>query len=180
MITIISGTNRPNSLTAAFAREVADLIKQQTDEGVEVVDLAELPHDYFHKAMYDPAETPAVFRAMHEDKIVPASKLVVLSPEYNGSFAGALKIFIDALSVYRYAENFKQKPMLLIGVSTGRAGNLRGIDHLADIFTHMGGYVIGGKLPISQAGALVNEAKQVVDTATKTAISKQISHLLSI
>lgn len=180
MITIISGTNRPNSLTAAFAREVVRQTQELTDEAVELVDLAELPHDYFHPAMYDPADTPAEFRSMHESKITPADKLIVLSPEYNGSFAGVLKVFIDALSVHRYAENFKQKPILLIGVSTGRAGNLRGLDHLSDIFAHMGGYTIGGKLPISQAGALVDQAKEVVDEETKATISKQISHLLSI
>ncbi|PHI21137.1 hypothetical protein CEQ90_03700 [Lewinellaceae bacterium SD302] len=180
MITVISGTNRPNSLTAAFSRQVVTELKSQTDEEIQLIDLAELPHDYFHSGMYDPEKTPTAFRALHEEKLLPAQKLVVLSPEYNGSFAGAIKVFFDAVSVHEYALNFKQKPILLIGVSTGRAGNLRGLDHLSHILEHMGGYLIGGKLPISLAGALVNDDREVVDSATKATIAKQITHLISI
>lgn len=180
MITVISGTNRPGSLTAAFARQVVAELKLQTEEEVALIDLAALPHDYFHAGMYDADQTPAHFRKLHEEQLMPANKLVILSPEYNGSFSGAIKVFIDAVSIYEYANNFKQKPILLIGVASGRAGNLRGLDHLSAIMSHMGGYVIGGKLPLSNAGNLVNEAKEVTDLATRETIAKQIAHLLSI
>lgn len=180
MITIISGTNRPGSTTLAYAKEVLATSLAKTNEKVEFIDLAELDHSFIGPGMYDPAQAPSSFVEMYDAKLRPAKKLIILSPEYNGSYAGILKAFIDVVSVRNYKENFAAKPILLIGIASGRAGNLRGLDHLSAILTHMGGHVIGGKLPISNATNMLNEAGEVADEATKEALGKQIDHLISL
>jgi NAD(P)H-dependent FMN reductase len=46
---------------------------------------------------------------------------------------GSLKLFIDACSVREYKQNFKGKKAALVGIASGRAGNLRGMDHLTGV-----------------------------------------------
>src|SRR5690606_4596895 len=55
-----------------------------------------------------------------------ADNFIIVMPEYNGSFPGVLKLVIDSCN----PEIFKHKSFALVGVSSGRAGNLRGMDHL--------------------------------------------------
>lgn len=180
MITVISGTNRPGSRTRLIANHVVKSLQAAGAEEVNLLDLCDLDHGFFFPKMYDPKQTPTDFQAHQEALILNAAKVVFVTPEYNGSFPGALKTFIDAISVHRYAENFKQKPVALIGVSTGRAGNLRGLDHLADILLHMGAHLVLQKMPISQVDKLLDEAGELVDEATISAIAKQSSYLMSI
>jgi NAD(P)H-dependent FMN reductase len=44
---------------------------------------------------------------------------------------------------------FAGKKAALIGISTGRAGNLRGMDHLASVMNHMNVHVLPSLLPVS-------------------------------
>ncbi|MEM9837259.1 MAG: NAD(P)H-dependent oxidoreductase [Bacteroidota bacterium] len=180
MITVIAGTNRPNSLTLTYAQHIVEDLRGRTDETIALLDLRELDHSFFTPAMYDPAKTPAGLRRVQEDLVLQAKKLVIVSPEYNGSFPGVLKTFIDAISVHRYAENFKHKPVCLIGVSTGRAGNLRGLDHLSGILLHMGAHLLQDKLPISKAKNWLDDAGKLADENTISAIAKQTAYLTSI
>lgn len=180
MITVISGTNRPGSRTLMIAKHVVKSLQSAGADEVALIDLCDLDHRFFSPEMYNPEKTPNEFRTHQEELVLGASKLVFVAPEYNGSFPGALKTFIDAISVHRYSENFKHKPVALIGVSTGRAGNLRGLDHLADILLHMGAHLVVEKMPISQAGQLLNSEGELIDEATISALAKQSSYLMSI
>ncbi|MBK9354564.1 MAG: hypothetical protein IPN09_11540 [Bacteroidetes bacterium] len=67
-------------------------------------------------------------------------------PEYNGSFLWCFKTFIDASNI---AHVFTIKS-LHGGVAAGRAGNLRGMEHLTNIFNHMKINVLHLKIPISE------------------------------
>ena len=67
--------------------------------------------------------------------LLPAEKYIFISPEYNGSIPGVLKCLIDVSDVKKV---WKGKKALLTGVSKGRAGNLRGMDHLTGIMHYVG------------------------------------------
>ena len=79
--------------------------------------------------------------------------LFFVIPEYNGSFPGIFKAFIDASDI---RSSFHGKKVCLIGVSDGRAGNLRGMDHLTNICGHMKMNVLNLKIPISSVGSLID------------------------
>jgi chromate reductase len=81
----------------------------------------------------------------------------VVSPEYNGSFPGVLKLFLDALSVKDYKKTFSGKRVSLIGVASGRAGNFRGMEHLTGIFNYLNMIVMPNKLPISSVEKVIDE-----------------------
>jgi NAD(P)H-dependent FMN reductase len=86
------------------------------------------------------------FETLVDKYITHVDRFIVISPEYNGSFPGVFKAFLDALD----PKLFNGSKVGLVGVSTGRAGNLRGMDHLSDIFNHLNSTVMPFKLPISR------------------------------
>ena len=177
MTTVLSGTNRPGSRTLLFAVHYLQLLRR-AGQDARLLDLADVAPDFFHRDMYDPARMHPELRALQEEFVLGADKLAIFVPEYNGSYPGVLKLFIDGLSVNEYPRNFRGKRVALIGVASGRAGNLRGMDHLADTIAHMGGWVLPNRLPLSGVDGLVDDSGKVTDAATQKALSDQVEQLI--
>ena len=177
MILILSGTNRPGSNTRKVAEYVQQAMKGITQEEVKLLSLADVPNSIYHNQMYSADDMPEEIVAIQEEYILPADKMIILSPEYNGSFPGALKLFVDALSVRKYAENFKGKSAALIGVASGRAGNLRGLEHLTGFLNYLGVHTYPSKLPISSIGEVLVDDK--VNEPTQKAINELLKEYLA-
>ena len=71
------------------------------------------------------------------------------------------------------------KKVLLTGVSTGRAGNLRGMEHITGSLLHMRMLVHPNRLPISVVNTLMNEKDQFTDHGTLRSVKTQIEEFLS-
>ena len=113
MITIIAGTNRKNSVTLKVARYYEKLLKQR-GENCQVLDLAKLPKDFVFSSLY--GQENLDFVQITEQFIFTPSKLIVVTPEYNGSFPGIMKSFIDGWN----PKKVSGKWVALVGVSSGR------------------------------------------------------------
>jgi NAD(P)H-dependent FMN reductase len=59
------------------------------------------------------------------EKIIKADGMIIVSPEYNHTYPGELKMFLDML----YKE-YARKPVALCGVSSGPWGGTRGVQAL--------------------------------------------------
>ena len=171
MITIISATNRPNSNTLKVAKNYAQLMEKQGIES-EILSLESLPADFIFTEMY--GKRSENFQQLLNKYIVPAQKFVIIVPEYNGSYAGILKTFIDSIN----PEVNRGKKVVLVGVSSGRAGNLRGMDHLTSVLHHLGMHVHPNKLPISAVLTLLDENGNFKDENTIKALDKQIGEMV--
>ena len=176
MITIISGTNRKGSLTLRYAKAFAKLLEDQ-NQPAQLLDLAELDHSVFSNIMYDPERMSPALKELQQQYILDADKLIMFVPEYNGSYPGVLKLFIDGISVNNYDKNFTESTTAVVGISSGRAGNLRGVDHLADIINHMGGWVLPLRLPISLADKHIDKAGTLSKDTAK-ALNKLATQLI--
>ena len=136
MITVISGTNRPNSRT----RTVADFVLrvfEKNGEKTALLDLTELPTEIFAGSAY--ASKPESF-AHFQDTVLSADGVLTIVPEYNGSFPGVLKYFIDML---RFPESLYEKPAAFVGISSGRWGGVRAVEHLEMIFQYRQAHLFG-------------------------------------
>lgn len=172
MITVIAGTNRKGSETAHFAKHLFDVLKKESKGEVKFLDMQDMPHDWFHSEMYAADTQTASLAKIQDDCILPAEKFVFVIPEYNGGFPGIVKMFIDACSIRNYADNFKGKKAAIVGVAAGRAGNLRGMEHLTGVLNYLGTTVMPNRLPISSIGGLLDEGKNVKDEGTIKAIQE--------
>jgi NAD(P)H-dependent FMN reductase len=141
MITIISSTNRPGSSTLKVAEYYQHKL---TEKGVEanLLSLAQLPARLIETDLY--GKRSAEFEPI-QDIITQTDKFIFVIPEYNGSFPGVLKVFIDACS---FPESFYEKKAALVGVSSGRYGNIRGVDHFTGICNYIHLHVMPLKIHI--------------------------------
>ncbi|MEM6700575.1 MAG: NAD(P)H-dependent oxidoreductase [Bacteroidota bacterium] len=176
MITVISGTNNKGNKTNVFAQHIFDLLKSKTSSEVKFLDLEHIAHDYFYPEMYK-KQAPSITK-IQDEYIIPAEKFYVISPEYNGGISGALKLFLDACSIRAYQPSFKDKKVALVGVASGRAGNLRGMDQLTGILNHVGMLVLPNKLPISSINSILNDKGEIVQASALKAIEQQVEAFL--
>jgi chromate reductase, NAD(P)H dehydrogenase (quinone) len=144
MITIISGTNRPESITRAVVDFYASLLESKNLD-YQILDLAELPADFILSALYDNTGKNQQFNKLSE-MIARSEKFIFILPEYNGSFPGVLKAFIDGLD---YPYTFKDKKAALVGISSGMQGGILALSHLTDIFNYLGMNVLSLKVKLA-------------------------------
>src|SRR5581483_2434743 len=121
MLTLIVGTNRPNSNTRKIARHLEEIYRE-LEVPLHVLDLAQLPPEIFHPSSY--AEKPQAFHPF-ADAVLKAAGLHVVTPEYNGGMPGVLKYFIDML---KFPESFERRPVCFVGLAAGIWGALRPVE----------------------------------------------------
>jgi chromate reductase len=165
MITIISGTNRQGSNTGKVAAQYLQLLKQK---GVEA--------NFVSLEGLDVSERNPSIKKLETAILIPTDKFIFISPEYNGSIPGVLKSLIDNTDIQKV---WWGKKALMTGVSTGRAGNLRGMEHLTGILHYLKMHVHPNKLPISVVDKLLNGAGSITDADTLQAIDEQLDEFLA-
>jgi chromate reductase len=133
-ILLISGTNRPGSQALRITRVIEDHYKTQSIPG-EVFSLEEMPREIFDPSSY--ATKPASFAPVQQ-RVLNAAGLHIVSPEYNGSFPGVLKYFIDML---KFPESFERKPVAFVGEAAGIWGGFRAIEQLQMIFGYRNAHI---------------------------------------
>jgi len=161
---IISGTNRKDSNTIKIAQLYQKALSDRNIQS-NLLSLADL----------DLNERTPHFEEMETSLLIPADKFIFIAPEYNASIPGALKTLLD-LSDYK--KSWWGKKALLVGVSTGRSGNVRGMEHLTSILNYMKVVVHPNKLPISSIHLLLEDSDRIVDLPTLKAINIQLDEFI--
>jgi chromate reductase, NAD(P)H dehydrogenase (quinone) len=142
MITVISGTNRLGSTTRIISQAYSEVLSG-LGQSNKLYSLEELPRDFAFTDLY--GHRSEAFKQQLDEYILPASRFVVVMPEYNGTFPGILKLLFDGL----HPDQLRGKKMGLVGVANGRGGNLRGIDQFTAAMHYMQMFVYPRHLPLS-------------------------------
>lgn len=164
MYLIISGTNRVGSNTLKVAKEYQRILKEKSIDS-ELLSLEGI----------NLLKRDADFERIENEMIIPIDNYIFISPEYNGSFPGALKMLFDTGKTHSL---WWHKKAMLTGVSTGRAGNLRGMDHLAGVLNHVKVTVLPNQLPISSVDQLMDADGHFTDQHTLKAINQQLDEFI--
>ncbi len=171
MITVICATHRPKSQTLSVVQKYKEIL-QDLGQDVEMLKMDDLPEDFMVTNTF--GKKTHYLEGILRDKIIDSEKLVVIAPEYNGSYPGLFKVFLDAVK----PSVWKGKKIALVGVASGRAGNLRGMDHLTDVFHHLRAEVFSYKIPISGLDGLLDGNGFVADDNTVETLKKQAEEFL--
>jgi NAD(P)H-dependent FMN reductase len=154
MITIISATNRPKS-NARVVSEVYAAMLDQRHIPSQILDLIDLPHDFTATALYSNSGKSEGFNRLVEI-LNRSEKVVFVVPEYNVSFPGVLKAFIDGLS---YPNTLQNKKAALVGISTGIMGGALALSHLTDVLNYLGMHVLSAKPRLMHIHKNLHEGK---------------------
>jgi chromate reductase len=171
MITIISSTNRPGSSTLKLARVYQQKLREK---GVEagILSLAQLPANIIESDLYN--KRSAAFEPLQQI-VAGTDKFIFLIPEYNGSFPGVLKVFIDACS---FPESFYDKKAALVGLSSGKYGNIRGVDHFTGVCHYLHLNIMALKLHIAAIHKEFNEEGNLFNPDTIKFVDEQIDKII--
>lgn len=164
MITLISGTNRPDSRTRKVAEHYYHYLAQQKQD-VRLLSLEALKGLGRNEYLVQ----------LEQEYLIPAAKFIFIMPEYNGSFPGVLKILLDQTDIRKCWWN---KKALLVGLADGRGGNLRGIEHMTNILHYLKMNVHYNKLPISRINEEMDESGKFLNHATRLAIADQLNSFM--
>jgi len=128
---VLSGSNRPGSMTRRFSGFVYSELSQRvgTDK-VDLMDLIELPLEIFHPESY--AQKPPSFESF-EKRFIEADAVLTILPEYNGAAPGVFKYFLDMLP---FPQSLYKIPCFFYGVSAGRFGAVRSVEQSQQVFQY--------------------------------------------
>ena len=164
LYTIISGTNRKGSNTYKVASIYQQLLKQKN-----------IPTNLISLVDLDLAYGNQQYKQLEKEVLGPTKKFIFISPEYNGSIPGVLKSMLD---ISDYKNVWHGKKALLVGVATGRGGNMRGMEHLTSILHYMKVNVHPDKLPISAVDKLIADDGTIQDEGLLRAIDVQLNDFI--
>ncbi len=167
MITIICSTNRSNSISRKVSLIYQELLKGLGAES-EIIELETLPEDFIASALYENSGMNKDFNPLRE-RMKASSKFVFIIPEYNGSFPGVLKTFIDGLE---FPATFTGKKAALVGLSAGVQGGGLALSHLTDILNYCGTSVLALKPKLARIGGAMDD-NEITDPLYRQLLTDQ-------
>jgi chromate reductase len=168
----ISGSLRResyNSLLLENVRElVADDVELEVFDGLKAVP----PFDEDDEA--DPA--PAVERL--RDAIAGADAVLFATPEYNSSIPGQLKTAVDWASRPIATAALRNKPVAVVGASTGMFGAVWAQADLRKVLARAGARVLEGELAVPLAASQFDEDGRLRDEELRERLTEVAERLV--
>jgi len=135
----------------------------------ELYSLEQLPPDVFRPEAY--ADKPPAVQTIQQ-RVLDAAGLHVVTPEYNGSFPGVLKYFIDLL---KFPESFDRKPAAFVGVTVGTWGALRAVEQLQMVFGYRHAHLYPDRVFISGVRDKIAAGGGLSDIDLERRLARQVS-----
>ena len=169
----ISGSLRAGSYNTALLRMAAALMPSGAT--LEIASIRAIP-------LYDGdveanQGIPAAV-ALLKDQIANSDGVLLATPEYNNSMPGVLKNAIDWLTrpATDIAKVFGNRPIAIIGASPGGFGTILAQDAWLPVLRTLGTRPwFGGRLMVSRAGVVFNEAGEMVDDKMKDQLQRYLN-----
>jgi len=171
-IVIIVGTNRPNSMSRKIADYYQNVLGQFNAASI-ILDLINLPHDFTVSALYENSGKNEAFNGL-KALLDKTDKFIFIVPEYNGSYPGVLKAFIDGLP---YPNSFSNKKAALVGLSSNMQGAALALSHLNDVFSYLGMNTIALRVKLAQIRSHYND-EQISNPLYKELIEMQAEQII--
>jgi len=166
-IPVILGTARKDRESEAAAKYVFEQV-QKYGVGTEYVDV---------RSMAIEATTPSWVEDNKADEwrelAAKSDGFVFVVPEYNRGYPGELKMLIDrALSEYKY------KPVMVCGVSSGGFGGARVVENLLGVWVTMNMVPIKSSVFFSGIADLFDESGKITDDSYAERIAGMMDEMI--
>ena len=157
-ILAVSGSLRERSYNTSLLRAALEA----APEGVELEmweGLGELP---LYDEDLETGDVPESVRRLRE-AWEKADAILFSTPEYNGSVPGGLKNAVDWASRPRLEGVLRNKPVAVVGASTGQFGALWAQQDLKRILGIAGARVVGTEIPVARAHERFDHEGRLLD-----------------
>jgi NAD(P)H-dependent FMN reductase len=143
-IAILSTSIRDGRMSHRVALHLQRHITAGGQHSVDLIDLRDHDFPIFHerlKFMKEPAAEVVAFA----ERVRKADGVIIVTPEYNGSFPASLKNIIDLLT-----EDWKKKPIAIAPVSGGAFGGSQVLTQLLFTLWKIRAWVVPGPMQVPQ------------------------------
>ena len=147
---IISATDRPGANSLIIAGILQSIYKKLNCT-TEIISLKEVSFQILFKHPY-PEKLPEEIKPIIS-KLNSSSGFTVVCPEYNGSFPGIFKFFIDHWS---YPETFEYRPIAFVGLG-GRFGGLRAVEQMQQIMGYRNAFIYPQRVFLQNVSDLLSD-----------------------
>lgn len=168
--TIVVGTSRPNSYSLKVAKTIQAIYKSLGQPEPNLLELADLefPSPLSQVNYAKDSTSQSVVKAV--EQINRSEGLIFVVPEYNGSFPGVLKLFIDH---WAYPESFEYRPVCFVGLGN-RFGGLRPVEHLQGVMGYRNAYQLPQRVFLMNVAKLFSpETHELEDTLSRNLLTDQ-------
>jgi NAD(P)H-dependent FMN reductase len=165
---MLLGTNRQQRKSVNAATWLLNKMQERDDIQTRLFDVSEfaLPHDDYGQGLKD--QFPE-----WRDAIIQADGLVIVSPEYNHGYPGALKAVLDLL-----LQEYIHKAVAFVGVSAGPWGGTRVIEAMVPMVRELGLAVTFNDLNFPSIQKKFDEQGKLLDSAYEPRIKDFLDELV--
>ena len=172
-IPVVIGTARAGRQSELVAQAINGIINTREDASAEVVDVREHVIEAVTVPPWGVGGANEVPTAWSE--IVGRSQaLILVIPEYNHGYPGELKLLLDSLW-----EQYKGRPVGLVGVSGGGLGGARVIDHIKPVLLELQLQPIKTAVYFSHVKDAFNEDTTLKDASLVELVHQQVTDLVA-
>ncbi|HST40285.1 MAG TPA: NAD(P)H-dependent oxidoreductase [Conexibacter sp.] len=169
----IPGSVRQDSHNRKLLRAAAATLPSGVE--LELWDrLAELPH--FDEDL-ERGPAPAAVQELRE-AIAAADAVLISTPEYNAGVPGVLKNAIDWISRPFESHPLRDKPVAVVGASTGLFGAVWAQAEVRRVAAHIGARVLDHELPIGLADGAFGDDGELSDPDQVAALAAVVRALV--
>ncbi|MCC5925001.1 MAG: NAD(P)H-dependent oxidoreductase [Bacteroidetes bacterium] len=171
-IAIVATTDRPGSNTLRFANYLKPLYESNGAKA-DVISLQDFPIEKVIGGKYG-KDIPEV--KAFNDSILNNDGIVFVIPEYNGSFPGIFKLFIDYLP---FPESFSGMPVAFVGLANGSFGALRAVEQAQHVAGYRNAYVFPERVFIAQFHKQFSDDKGLHAELQEKLLRSQVRNFIS-
>ena len=171
----ISGSLRRDSHNTKLLRHAGELFEAEGADFVVYDGLRDIP-------AYDEdedVEGGPVAAARLRAAVAEADAVFFTTPEYNSSIPGALKNALDWVSRPLATNPVRNKPVAVIGASTGMFGAVWAQAELRKVLGSMGARVVEGEVAIGHADTRFDEDRRLNDPNLEEQVLAVVQDLLA-
>jgi len=168
----IAGSLREGSYNATLLRAAAEALPEDAELVIWPGLKAVPPFDEDD----EDGPVPAAVAELR-DAIAGADAVLIATPEYNGSVPGQLKNALDWASRPTATNALLNKPVAVVGASTGPFGAVWAQADLRRILARIGARVVDLELPVAQAQARFDASGRLVDDDVRSGLGDVVGAL---
>lgn len=183
-VLIFPASQRNQSINQRLANYLADSLIAELQIDLLSADVIDLP--LFNQ---DLEKQPLILdkvKPIHQ-RFFEADGLIIVTPEYNGSFSPYLKNTVDWISrLHRllgdqgYKNPFQGKPLLLASATPGGSGGILGMQSARLVFSYLGSLMLAEQISLPFALNAWGEDGELNDAVLNAKIAETLDRFVAI
>ena len=170
-IEIITGSPRKNSVTYRVALHLQASLREHTDHMVGIIDVREWNLPLLQNVFSSVEETPEAYKPL-ANRMFSANAFILVTPEYNGSYAPALQNLLD------HFPKQARKAFGIVTASVGAMGGMRASQQMLLLVPGLFGIASPHMLIIPHVDKKFDATGNLLDEGFKPAVDNFVRELL--